>query len=115
MTSCCREPEQRAGALCRVEDVPDGGSRTVSAGAQSVILVRRGEAVWGYLNRCPHFSITLGAAHGGVLTYEGQVMMCAHHSALFRFEDGQCIEGPCQGAALDPYPVRIAAGVVYPA
>ena len=30
--------------------------------------------------------------------------MCAHHSAMFRFEDGVCIDGPCQGAALTPVP-----------
>ncbi|MCY1518944.1 Rieske [2Fe-2S] domain protein [compost metagenome] len=114
MTSCYPEPDPGA-ALCRVEDIPDGGSLTISVAARPVILLRRGEAVWGYLNRCPHFSVKLDTAHGAVLTYEGQVLMCAHHSALFRFEDGRCIEGPCQGAALDPQPLRVAGGRVYAA
>ncbi|QKH37980.1 Rieske 2Fe-2S domain-containing protein [Achromobacter pestifer] len=116
MTSCCPALEHAAGAaLCRIEDIPDGGSLSVQIDAQPVILLRRGMTVWGYLNRCPHFSVTLDAAHGAVLTYEAQVLMCAHHSALFRFEDGLCIEGPCQGAALDPQPLRVAAGQVYAA
>ncbi|WP_088141427.1 Rieske (2Fe-2S) protein [Achromobacter xylosoxidans] len=116
MTSCCPALEHAAGAaLCRVEDIPDGGSLTVRIDARPVILLRRGATVWGYQNRCPHFSVTLDAAHGAVLTYEAQVLMCAHHSALFRFEDGLCIEGPCQGAALDPQPLRVAAGQVYAA
>lgn len=114
MTSCCPALEPAAStALCLLADIPDGGSLTVEIDAQPVILLRRGEAVWGYLNRCPHFSVTLNAAHGAVLTYEAQVLMCAHHSALFRFEDGLCIEGPCQGAALDPQPLRVAVGRVY--
>jgi nitrite reductase/ring-hydroxylating ferredoxin subunit len=33
--------------------------------------------------------------------------MCAHHSALFRFEDGKCIDGPCKGASLDAVQVVI--------
>ncbi|MGB3436726.1 Rieske (2Fe-2S) protein [Achromobacter sp.] len=114
MTSCCPALEPAAeAALCRIEDIPDGGSLTVDLGAQPVILLRRGQSVWGYLNRCPHFSVTLNAAHGMVLTYEAQVLMCAHHSALFRFEDGLCIEGPCQGAALDSQPLLVDAGRVY--
>ena len=36
-----------------------------------------------------------------------QVLMCAHHSALFRFEDGHCIEGPCAGASLDALKVEV--------
>lgn len=116
MTSCCPAPEAAPrAALCRVDDIPDGGSLRVDLEAQPLILLRRGAAVWGYLNRCPHFSVTLHAAHGAVLTYEGQVLMCAHHSALFRFEDGLCIEGPCQGAALDPQPLRIEEDSVYAA
>ncbi|MDR7945063.1 Rieske (2Fe-2S) protein [Achromobacter aegrifaciens] len=116
MTSRCPALEHAAGAaLCRVEDIPDGGSLTAEMGAQPVVLLRRGQTVWGYVNRCPHFSVTLNAADGAVLTYEAQVLMCAHHSALFRFEDGLCIEGPCQGAALDPQPLRVDAGRVYAA
>jgi nitrite reductase/ring-hydroxylating ferredoxin subunit len=40
------------------------------------------------------------------------VMMCAHHSALFRFEDGHCIEGPCEGARLTAVGIRVVDGEV---
>jgi len=33
--------------------------------------------------------------------------MCAHHSALFKFEDGECIDGPCRGFGLDPVVIRV--------
>ncbi|MBB2927436.1 nitrite reductase/ring-hydroxylating ferredoxin subunit [Paraburkholderia silvatlantica] len=46
---------------------------------------------------------------GHVPTYRAQVIMCAHHSALFRFEDGRCIEGPCAGAKLDAVAVWLDA------
>jgi nitrite reductase/ring-hydroxylating ferredoxin subunit len=31
---------------------------------------------------------------------------------MFRFEDGMCVEGPCQGARLDSVQVRVEAGSV---
>jgi nitrite reductase/ring-hydroxylating ferredoxin subunit len=98
--------------LCRLVDVPDGGARVVNAGHadKPVVVVRRGECVWAYVNRCPHFSVPLDFEPGEISCYRAQVLMCAHHSALFRFEDGHCIEGPCAGAALDPLKVEVDSG-----
>lgn len=95
--------------LCPIADVPDGGARVVDAAAAGmpVVVVRRGEQVWAYVNRCPHFSVPLDFEPGDVLCYRAQVLMCAHHSALFRFEDGHCIEGPCAGASLDAVTVMV--------
>ena len=101
--------------LCRVTEVPDGGARVVDEGpaGKPVVIVRRGERVWAYANRCPHFSVPLDFEPGLISCYRSQVLMCAHHSALFRFEDGHCIEGPCAGAALDGVSVGLdAAGWV---
>jgi nitrite reductase/ring-hydroxylating ferredoxin subunit len=99
-----------ANRLCSLGEVPDGGARVIDRAVQPVILVRRGEHVWGYVNRCPHFSVPLDFDAGQVSCYRAQVLMCAHHSALFRFEDGRCIEGPCTGSALEAVDVRVDAG-----
>jgi nitrite reductase/ring-hydroxylating ferredoxin subunit len=98
--------------VCRLADIPDGGARVIDSAETGVpvIIVRRGEAVWAYVNRCPHFSVPLDFEPGEISCYRGQVLMCAHHSALFRFEDGHCIDGPCTGSALDPVGVTVEAG-----
>ncbi|MBT8769228.1 Rieske (2Fe-2S) protein [Metapseudomonas boanensis] len=102
--------------LCAIEDIAEGGALALDArlGGQSVrlVLVRRGQAVWGYRNRCPHFSVGLDYRPGEFCTYRGQVLMCAHHSAMFRFEDGHCIEGPCEGSRLDAVAVKVVEGRV---
>ncbi|MEX3846151.1 MULTISPECIES: Rieske (2Fe-2S) protein [unclassified Paraburkholderia] len=97
--------------LCCLDDVPDGGARVIDAAlaGRPVVVVRRAGEVWAYANRCPHFSVPLDYEPGHVPTYRAQVIMCAHHSALFRFEDGQCVEGPCAGAKLDAIPVWLDA------
>ncbi|MHC5351100.1 Rieske (2Fe-2S) protein [Metapseudomonas furukawaii] len=102
--------------LCDLHAIADGGALALQAEVRGrpepLVLVRRGDQVWAYRNRCPHFSVGLDYRPGEFSTYRGQVLMCAHHSALFRFEDGQCIEGPCEGSRLEAVPVRVLEGRV---
>lgn len=104
-----------ATALCPLDDIPDGGGRQVSrddAGEVAIVVLRRGDRAWAYRNVCPHFSIPLNYEPDTFWTYDGEHLMCAHHSAMFRFEDGVCVDGPCLGAALTRVPVRVEARMV---
>ncbi|KRU99109.1 Rieske (2Fe-2S) protein [Pseudomonas aeruginosa] len=102
--------------LCALDEIPDGGARglqlVLDGERLSLVAVRRGGEAWVYRNRCPHFSVPLDFRPGEFCTYRGEVLMCAHHSALFRFEDGQCIDGPCAGAALEGLRCRVEAGML---
>ncbi|WP_449433427.1 Rieske (2Fe-2S) protein [Pseudomonas putida] len=104
----------QAVALCSIEDIPDGGAKGLSAEwagrPLALIAVRRGQQVWLYRNCCPHFSIPLDYHPGEFCTYKEQLIMCAHHSALFRFEDGVCVDGPCTGARLEPVACHVQEG-----
>ena len=104
-----------ATVLCQVDDIEDGGALALKAelasGHADLVAVRRGSDVWVYQNRCPHFSVGLDFTPGHFCTYRGQVLMCAHHSALFRFEDGLCIDGPCLGARLERIAIRVIDGI----
>jgi nitrite reductase/ring-hydroxylating ferredoxin subunit len=91
-------------SLCTLDDVPDGGG--FEAGT-AILVLRRGDDAWAYRNVCPHFSIPLNYEPNTFWAYGGELVMCAHHSAMFRFEDGVCVDGPCLGASLTPVPVRI--------
>ena len=97
--------------------IPDGGAVAIEqaqadGSTRSVLLLRRGVRAWGYVNRCPHFSLPLEFEPGEFATYDATIVMCAHHSAMFRYEDGVCIEGPCAGHRLDPVALTIADGLV---
>jgi len=97
-------------ALCRVADIPDGGAHELRFGSDEepfrVLLIRRADAVWAYRNCCPHFSIPLNYEPGLFHVFDGEILMCAHHTAMFRVEDGYCYDGPCQGAKLDAIPLQ---------
>ncbi|MBP0595454.1 Rieske (2Fe-2S) protein [Paraburkholderia sp. LEh10] len=99
-----------ATARCLLDDIPDGGGKAVAEAG--IVVLRRGDHAWAYRNLCPHFSIPLNYEPDTFWTYEGEHLMCAHHSAMFRFEDGMCVDGPCVGAALTRVPVRVEQRVV---
>jgi nitrite reductase/ring-hydroxylating ferredoxin subunit len=110
-------PRPAPGArLCALSDLADPGARGFEYRDGDLrfagFLVRQGEAVFGYLDRCPHAGWPLAMAPDRYLTREGDLILCSGHGALFRPEDGVCIGGPCAGERLSPWPVRVEAGAV---
>jgi nitrite reductase/ring-hydroxylating ferredoxin subunit len=103
-----------ATVLCRVEAVPDQGSRAFAVGEGEWplrgFLVRRDGQVFAYLNSCPHAGHPLNWHPHEFLTRDRTLIQCASHGALFEVETGKCIAGPCSGKALTPLAVRIQNG-----
>ncbi len=101
-------------ALCRLDEIPDGGARAVdidsSTGGFSLILLRRGDQVFAYHNECPHAGRRLDWAPGKFLIKDGAVI-CAAHGATFDIPTGAVLGGPCRNG-LAPVPLRVANGVV---
>lgn len=75
-------------------------------------VVRRAEAVFGYVDSCPHAGSPLANPVGRFLTREGDLILCAAHGALFRIEDGVATSGPCAGDRLEAWDVVVRDGVV---
>ncbi|MEO7052844.1 MAG: Rieske 2Fe-2S domain-containing protein [Rhodanobacter sp.] len=97
-------------ALCTLLQIPDGGATAVDAklvdGEESVILLRRGDQVSGYLNICPHAGNRLDYAPGKFLL-KNDTLICAVHGAVFQQTDGLCTGGPCRGQRLRAVPVQV--------
>ncbi len=101
--------------LCRLDEIPDGGATAVDArlpdGEESLILLRQGAEVRGYLNVCPHAGRRLDYAPGHFLLKDA-TLICAVHGATFNRHDGLCIAGPCRGEHLRAVAVRVEADEV---
>jgi nitrite reductase/ring-hydroxylating ferredoxin subunit len=102
--------------LCSLDDLDDPGAKGFEFRQGEILfqgfLVRKGGAVFGYRDRCPHIGWPLAFAPDKYLTREGDLILCSGHGALFRIEDGVCIGGPCAGKRLMDWPVVVDAGVV---
>ena len=100
--------------LCRAEDVPEGGGRGFRFGSgpdlQMVLVVRKAGALYAYDNSCPHMGTPLNFLPDRFLDRTGRHLLCATHRALFRIEDGFCVEGPCAGKSVKAATIRIEDG-----
>ncbi|MCW4460909.1 Rieske (2Fe-2S) protein [Sphingomonas sp. BT-65] len=98
-------------ALGPVTLVADGCARNfviqTKAGRFHGFVVRRGEHVHGYVDRCPHAGLPLAQHLDEYLTQDARFIACSWHGALFDPTSGVCVGGPCVGLRLTPWPVAI--------
>ncbi len=86
--------------LCRIDELPEEGSREFTADRQSIVVVRRDGQIHAYLNWCPHLGIELNFQPDVFLDSDNQFIQCANHGALFEIDTGHCLSGPCSGDKL---------------
>ena len=49
---------------------------------------------------------------GWGLDQSGELLVCSTHGARFWVMDGKCVEGPCEGASLEPLRVKVSDGKI---
>lgn len=92
--------------------IPDGTARNyvlqLRAGRFHGFVVRRGDQVFGYVDRCPHAGLPLAKKLDDYLTPDGRYVLCSWHGALFDTASGVCVGGPCAGQRLTEWAVEVA-------
>jgi nitrite reductase/ring-hydroxylating ferredoxin subunit len=103
----------RAVRLCHLEDLPDGNARgfdPLYVGQDTVLVIRRGRALYAWRNSCPHIEGTpMAWRKDAFLNSARDRIVCAAHGALFDIVSGRCDLGPCLGQYLTPVRVTVAA------
>lgn len=98
----CEATELARGVVRTVRLVPDAHGLP----RQAIVLRDREGRLRAYVNLCRHLPIPLDAGSGDFLAPDDVHIVCGTHGALYRPEDGLCIEGPCEGMFLYPLDVR---------
>ena len=81
----------------------------VGAADFKVLLLRSGDEVSAYVNRCAHFGVPLAARQDLLIHTPHVSLTCNVHYARYRWGDGVCIAGDCVGEALLKIPVMLDA------
>lgn len=102
--------------LAAIEDIPNNTARNfvleMKAGRFHGFVIRRGDRVFGYRDRCPHMGMPLTQELDRYLSSGGELILCSWHGALFDIETGRCIGGPCIGTGLAVWPVAVVDGEI---
>lgn len=102
--------------VCRLTELEPHGARAFTIGSGDWPLrgfvVRAGDAVRGYVNRCPHAGHPLNLLPERFLTPDGALIVCCSHGALFEKVSGYCVAGPCAGRSLTPVALEVRSGFV---
>ncbi|HEX8553983.1 MAG TPA: Rieske (2Fe-2S) protein [Sphingomonas sp.] len=97
-----------------LDQIADGGARNyvlqLRAGRFHGFIVRRGNNIFGHVDRCPHLRVPLAQRLDEYLTPDATLIMCSWHGALFEIDTGLCVGGPCVGQRLTPWPVVVVGG-----
>lgn len=91
--------------LCHLDDLPDGDARGFdprATGRDTMLIVRQGRALHGWLNACPHQGTPMAWRKDAFLNAARDRIVCSAHGAQFEIPTGRCTLGPCLGQALTP-------------
>jgi nitrite reductase/ring-hydroxylating ferredoxin subunit len=74
-----------------------------------ILLMRSGQEVKAYANRCAHFGVPLAAKQEHLQFVPHLSLSCNVHYARYRWSDGVCDRGECEGEALSAIPLDVDA------
>jgi nitrite reductase/ring-hydroxylating ferredoxin subunit len=98
---------------CALADIADLGKKTVSVGGQKVLLLRKGDEVWGVAPKCPHMKLPLSVGK-----WDGETLKCLFHGSCYKIADGSRVKaawllGSMGSDKLATYPVTVKDGRVH--
>ncbi len=92
--------------VCRVDDVPRFGGRTVRAGQTEIAVFRLSDdRIRAVANRCPHKQ---GPLAEGIVS--GDTIICPLHARKINLESGEVL--PPDAGCVKTYPVKVEDGLV---
>ena len=102
--------------ICKLADLPAAGAKgfvwRLTTAIFQGFIVREGDVLHGYVDRCPHAGWPMSVLPDRYLTRDGQFVLCSSHGALFEKDTGKRVSGPCVGDRLEAWPVEVVGGEV---
>ena len=80
---------------------------------EQAFVVRWKGGLVAYVNRCRHQALPLDFGDGRFFDDEFDALVCCHHGARYRPEDGVCVDGPCVGTRLTPLRLEEKDGALW--
>ncbi len=99
--------EELADGQATLRTLPSCGDAAL-AKPFTLVLLRAGNEVKAFVNRCAHFGVPLAAKQEQLIFKPLLSISCNVHYARYRWSDGVCEYGDCEGEALSPVPLQVS-------
>lgn len=100
--------------LALLHDLPDGQPTLLALDTGGgptqpfrLLLLRSGAQVTAFVNRCAHFGVPLAARQEQLIFKPHASITCNVHYARYRWADGVCESGDCEGESLIAVPLDV--------
>ena len=93
--------------LIGLDEMTEATATVVRAGQHTLVLVRKNDKAFAYINNCPHQNRPLSLPSGKVIVSEDTYIVCPFHGASFDMTSGQCRGGPAGSSVLQAVPVKV--------
>ncbi len=111
------EDKSKDSFLCKLSELEDLSCKSFTANIKQkptrLFLVRKVDNVYAYINVCPHAQAPLEWNPDDFLDERKEHIICAMHGAKFTIEEGECVEGPCNGVGLTSLDLILDNGMIY--
>ncbi|MDN3640856.1 Rieske (2Fe-2S) protein [Simiduia curdlanivorans] len=87
--------------LCPTDAIGANTSKQFAERGVKLFVVNERGVFYAYRNRCPHLGIELQWQEDKFLDFDGEMIQCSTHGALFLMHSGECVAGPCRGKSLE--------------
>lgn len=98
--------------LCYEHEIKNGASKGFEIDQKKLFAVKKNHQLFLYANKCPHVGLPLNWQEDKFLDFDGELILCSSHGALFTIQNGQCVAGPCVGKSLIPIPFESENGKI---
>ena len=96
-----------------IDDFPDPSATSRQVNGLELLVIRRSQQLFLYLNSCPHTRETLDPLSENIAGPDAQLIHCQRHGAEFVAASGECVAGPCLGENLTPVAFTLSQGDIY--
>ena len=80
---------------------------------RDAFVVRYRGRLYAYLNTCRHELLNLDFGDAHYFDEDYDALVCCHHGARYRPENGDCLSGPCAGGRLTALALEEREGALW--
>jgi nitrite reductase/ring-hydroxylating ferredoxin subunit len=99
--------------IAMLNDFAADGTLVLKVDDRHLVMTHRNNQVRAFVNSCPHMGVPLNASGEKITTFDDSLLICTMHGAMFDFESGDCIGGPCAGRSLQKVDIVVENETIF--